>query len=216
MARIAKPKIVKLEIVPRPDDKGDPPSPATASAGNEALAVEAYALMDRLINQHHPALAKAAICLAWMRGKKADKDGRLHLGRAAKSADLHRQLHEYDWIVILNREAFGDFTAQQRAALIDHELCHCRPATDKHNEQKTDAQGKLQWRCRKHDVEEFREVVERHGLWKADLETLYQAMVSSRKEPLLALAQATPKSKKKLRQSNEREPNPAELQELAV
>lgn len=45
----------------------------------------------------------------------------------------------------------------QRVALVDHELCHCTVNED-------GVPTLLH-----HDVEEFGQVVERHGLWKPDL-----------------------------------------------
>lgn len=177
-----KVKVVKLEVVQR------------EACANDALAVEAYKHIDELVERYHPMLAKARLCLAWRRGEKLGPDGHLHLGKAGKCADLHRQLHEYDWVIILNRDAFGTFTPAQRKALVDHELCHCRPACTKDGTQKRDAQDKALWRVRKHDVEEFAEVVQRHGLWKSDLEAFYQAAVSNAKAPLL---DAAPKGKGK-------------------
>lgn len=46
----------------------------------------------------------------------------------------------------------------QRVALVDHELCHCR----------IDAKGNP--KIRAHSIEEFSDVVRRHGLWKPDVQ----------------------------------------------
>lgn len=46
----------------------------------------------------------------------------------------------------------------QKAALIDHELCHCD------YDDVEEVAG-----IRGHDVEEFREIIERYGLWRQDL-----------------------------------------------
>ena len=48
-------------------------------------------------------------------------------------------------------------TDAQRIALVDHELCHCRVA-----------KGKLKMRA--HSIEEFTDIVRRHGLWKPDVQ----------------------------------------------
>lgn len=52
----------------------------------------------------------------------------------------------------------------QRLALIDHEFCHA-------------GQGdKPEWTIFPHDVEEFVIIIERHGLWKWDLQQLGKAV----------------------------------------
>lgn len=84
-------------------------------------------IMAELIEKHHPHLRDAKIALAWMYNKKADVDGRLVLGRAKKGSDLDRDMHGYDFVILLNHEAWNaaSFKPEQQAALIDHELTHC-------------------------------------------------------------------------------------------
>ena len=45
------------------------------------------------------------------------------------------------------------------------------------------------WRIRKHDLEEFREIVARHGTWKGDIEKFAEALLAKKNEPLLNQAQ---------------------------
>jgi hypothetical protein len=59
-------------------------------------------------------------------------------------------------------------TARQREALVDHELMHFTIEMD-------DNAGLVRG-IRGHDVEEFREVVERHGAWKPDLAEFAEAL----------------------------------------
>ena len=66
--------------------------------------------------------------------------------------------------------AWSQFNEKQRVALVDHELCHGTVAVNAEGETKEQEDGRPVYRVRKHDVEEFREIVERYGLWKADLE----------------------------------------------
>lgn len=47
----------------------------------------------------------------------------------------------------------------QRVALVDHELCHCVAVLDEDDE--------LVLSTRPHDFEEFRGVIDRHGLWNS-------------------------------------------------
>ena len=148
-----------------------------------------YERMDKLIDQHHPHLKDAKIALAWMYGKKEDTDGRLVLGRAKKGSDLDRELNEFDFVIMLNHEAWnmGSFTEEQQLALLDHELCHCQVSIDTSGELKKDEKGRIVYRSRKHDVEEFSEIVARHGMWKRDLEQFAQSEMkfNDSKRPLL-------------------------------
>jgi hypothetical protein len=128
----------------------------------------------RAIPQHNE-LRDAQIAVAWMIGKQPDVDGRIVLGQMKKASELERQLHGFDAIVIINREHWQIFNEEQRTALLDHELCHLAPALDADFEQKLDGHGRDQWRIRKHDVEEFRGVIQRHGCYKDDLESFVEA-----------------------------------------
>ncbi len=51
-----------------------------------------------------------------------------------------------------------------------------------------DEGGVPTWRIRHHDVEEFQEIMHRHGPWKGDLEIFIEAALEKRKRPLLATA----------------------------
>ena len=42
------------------------------------------------------------------------------------------------------------------------------------------------WRVRGHDVEEFEEIVARHGVWKRDLERFAEAIAKRKKSPLFS------------------------------
>lgn len=148
--------------------------------------VSVYAVMEALIRQHHEHLAKAKIAIAWRFGWKANSDGRVTLGQAKKGSDLDRELHGYDFVILLNHEAVngGSLDDKQIRALIDHELCHCQVSKDSNGGDKTDANGRVVYRIRKHDIEEFREIVARHGCWKEELETFVGAALEAKKLPL--------------------------------
>lgn len=149
-----------------------------------------YRVLDKMVDDNHGHLKSAKIALAWRYGWKTDPDGRLKLGQARKASELDREMHCYDFVILLNHEAWNaaEFSEKQMAALIDHELCHCEVAKDEQGEVKEDEQGRTIWRIRKHDVEEFTEIVSRHGLWKGDLEKFAKAAIEKSKAPLMRLA----------------------------
>lgn len=168
-----KPKVLNVEVIPRSEDgrEHDP---------------QCYRIMDRLIAEHHAHLAEARICLAWRMGWKEDADGRLKLGQCKKAGDLERELHGYDFIILLNHEAWNvaEFTTEQMTALLDHELCHAQVTLDDEGEMKRDTAGRPVWRVRGHDVEEFVEIVGRHGCWTSGLEKLAQQAMRNADAPL--------------------------------
>lgn len=146
-----------------------------------------YQIMESLIKEHHSHLSEAKIAIAWRFGWKADADGRVKLGQAKKGSDLDRELNDKDFVILLNHEAWNraDFTEAQMRALLDHELCHAAISLDSNGELKTDENGRTVYRIRRHDCEEFRDVVARHGMWKSDLQEFAAAAINDSKRPLL-------------------------------
>lgn len=155
---------------------------------------EPYRIMEELIPIHHDHLAEAKIAMAWNLSWKADVDGHLVLGKCIKVPAIHRELHDYDFVICLNQPVWNtaDFGEKQRYALIDHELCHASVTVDDADDVKRDAAGRIQYRIRKHDIEEFAEIVHRHGLYKTDLEAFAKVCIQKAKTPLLLRAEQKP------------------------
>ncbi len=164
----------KFEVIHRQDDHGQ--------------VNPIHAVMEALVTQHHEHLAEAKIALAWRFGWTANSDGQLTLGKTKKFTELEQDLCGCDFVILLNHEAWNaaDFDASQQRALIDHELCHCAVKYDADGEVQLDKREKPVWRMRSHDVEEFADVVSRHGHWKADLLLFAQAALEKENAPLLA------------------------------
>ena len=146
-----------------------------------------YKIMEDLVAKHHSHLADAKIAMAWRFGKGPDPDGRLWLGQAKKGSDLDRALHGFDFVILLNHEIWNsaEFAEEHMIALIDHELCHCERAVDADGIPKIDELDRPVYRIRKHDVEEFIDVVNRHGIWKDDIRKLAEAAQEAKDRPLL-------------------------------
>lgn len=147
---------------------------------------EPYKLMREIRNRFHDDIRGARIALAWRTGLKPDPDGHLILGRCMKASDLQRELVDYDFVILLNREVWTDplFTEDKKKALLDHELMHADRAVDEEGEPKIDVRNRPVWRTRKHDIEEFQDIVTRHGLYKKDLERFAEALLKKRKPEL--------------------------------
>lgn len=161
--------------------------------------VEVYRIMERLKADRND-LFEAKIACAWRYGKKADADGRLWLGQCKKGSDLDRSLHGYDFVILLNYEAWQSLDVKQREALMFHELTHAAVSKDANGEAKTDEEGRVVYRIRKHDLEEFREVANRYGCWKDDIREFVTTAINSKaekgKHPLFDAAESNGKHAK--------------------
>jgi hypothetical protein len=170
---VAKPKQINFELI---EDTNSEPYQVLAS-----------------MRKFHTDIDEARIALAWRDNLKPDKDGHLVLGKCVKATDLQREFHEYDFVILLNRDFWEDpeFTIEKKRALVDHELCHAAAAFDKDGP-RYDNRGRRVFRCRKHDLEEFYAIVQRHGCYKRDLELFAEALAKKRKSPLFAAAEQQP------------------------
>jgi len=168
---MGKPKKVMFELI---------------SPGQVFLSGQPYELLAEIRAEQHFDTAEAKIALAWRKGTKPNADGKLVLGRCVKASDLQRELVDYDFVIVLNKEFWEDpeFDRAKKLALLDHELCHATRAVDADGNSMIDTKQRPVWRVRGHDVEEFEEIVSRHGVWKRDLERFAEAIAKRKKSPL--------------------------------
>lgn len=174
---MARPKKVSYVLI-KPDDPEHPE--------NRIM----YAMLQHVRDDDaHKETRAARIALAWSSAWKSDVDGNVVLGKCKKASDLDRELHPYDFVIMLNCEWWQhpEVTDAQREALLDHELMHAAPKMDEDGDQMVDQKKRLVWRMRKHDIEEFVDVVKRRGIWKRDLERMAIALRFSKQKSLLDL-----------------------------
>lgn len=124
---------------------------------------EIYALMASIIHEHHTHLIEAKIQLCWKFGWKRNKDGILTYGKCKKASDFEAELGDADFIIFLNGDLWDKLTDPFKKALLDHELCHAFGLFDAEK-------NEWKWRVKKHDLEEFNQIVDRHGLWRREVE----------------------------------------------
>lgn len=123
------------------------------------------ALVKETIVRHHNRLRTANIAVL-MKDKATQKNGVYVLGTAAVFPDKMKPLTNinYDFLVVLAEDTWIQLTPSEREALVDHELCHCE----------YDENSKPVVRA--HDVEEFVEIIERHGFWRPSLRSMALAV----------------------------------------
>lgn len=174
-ARAPRRRKVSVDLIPHTDSNGQ--------------ITEPYEILEEILNEHHPRLfeVEAKVVLLWRRGWKPDRDNRLTMGKAKRASDLDMALANYDFAIQINAEAWSSFDSDQKRHLIDHELCHCELVADAAEEGgwARNEHGRLVTRIRGHDLEEFREVVDRHGYHvHAALEAFAMTVLSSQKSTL--------------------------------
>lgn len=114
-------------------------------------------LVRDMIEAHHPRLDGARIAVIF-KEKATTSRGRTTLATASLPSGKMKPLLDapYHFMICIGADAWEDATAAKQAALIDHELCHCTFDDDGNPA------------LRPHDLEEFAEIIERHGYWRDD------------------------------------------------
>lgn len=119
---------------------------------------------QEIIEKYHPHLAEASIAFVF-RSEAGSSMGKFVIAKASKFPEKLKPLvdTDYDFLIWVSEEDWNKFDYEKRCALIDHELCHCGGNID---------DG---WTMVAHDVEEFSEIIERHGLWRKELNDMVDA-----------------------------------------
>lgn len=166
---------------PEPPEDGDGDAEAAAPKKPFVLCDEARVIGEELIPDYHPHLKEARILYIFS-GKPMTRNGRVVLAKAMKFNDLNRFFTSLgaeppdeeetaggcDFAVIVNRKEWEEnLTPAQRRAVVDHELCHCI------------RNHKGKWSLRNHDIEEFSEVIERHGLYWEDVAAFAKSVIQA-------------------------------------
>lgn len=125
-------------------------------------APEVEEIAGRLIPALHPHLEEAAIQYIFRHGAELHAHGAEAMAVARRCTGLLEYFSRADFIIEVSSDWWESLSDEQRVALVDHELCHC-------------IEGKKGWEIRPHDIEEFAEIVDRHGLWRSDLRAFIEA-----------------------------------------
>lgn len=160
------------------------PKPVTYErVDRQADSKGVYKVLDKCLKQYRSELRDedCRIAVAWRYGLKKNKDGQLVLGKCKKASDLDKQFSQFDFVVILNHEAWTSMLDdEQKEALMHHELMHIGISEDQNGNTKKDSRNRTMFRVRKHDIEEFADIVAQHGCYKADLEQFVIAALNSK------------------------------------
>lgn len=135
-------------------------------------APEVEEVAQELIEQYHQHLKGARIKYLLRTGDWSSQK-RETWGQAKRVTGEQAFLTNLDFIITIHHDVWEQLDEAGRKALLDHELCHCRLAEGT-------------WYILGHDLEEFVAIVERHGLWRPQLEEFHEAVAGSQQQlPLL-------------------------------
>lgn len=130
-------------------------------------------IAEELINLHHPDSAYANICFLF-RAEHQKSGQKVVLGKCSKQSDKVKILHGFDFIIEFAHDIWQELNDIQRQALILHELKHIELTEGK--------DGEVKLRLAKHDIEEFRDVVEIFGLYTQDLQALATVILEAKEK----------------------------------
>ena len=117
-------------------------------------ASEAQSIGDfQVIPKWHKELKPYKV--AYVEVPTMNKNGDPVLARIKIASAMEKHLSGKDIIMKVNGEAWPTLSDKQRLALIDHEFCHV--TVDEESGNLTNVN---------HDLEEFADIVRRHGLWE--------------------------------------------------
>jgi hypothetical protein len=130
-------------------------------------------IAGKMIQSNHQHLKNAAIAYLIHKVDNDKKDplalpekrqGQSHKIASAKLVpENYKALTGFDFLLTVDERFWLLFDEEKKIALVDHELKHMRQDIDG-------------FYCANHDIEEFSDVVVRHGMWKADVRRFFDAV----------------------------------------
>lgn len=149
---------------------------------SEAPAVRRIA--EELIAEHHPELEGKRIDYLFS-SKPKKTHGKVALGWVTVVTGIAawygqegnedpQKIGEPFFLMVIDRRSWNfQLNSKQKVALVDHELCHL-VVEEIYN--KDGAHTGTNFKLRGHDLEEFADVVKRHGIWLEDVEEFREAI----------------------------------------
>lgn len=133
-------------------------------------------LAATIIKAHRPILAMLKIAYLFREEATVTPDGKVVAGMAIRVDDRAWTLHRHDAMIEIARDVWLDATDEFKQALMDHELGHISIGMDEGRQPIIDEKtGRLKVRMKGHDLEEFDEVLERHGAYHKSLRNFLEA-----------------------------------------
>ncbi|MFW5793999.1 MAG: putative metallopeptidase [Bacillota bacterium] len=161
-----------------------------------------YSTLRDLIRTNHSHLVEANISIYFCDKNKL-KSNQAVIADTSKSSSKLKASTNADFTITIYMNAWDSLNPEQKIACLDHELCHCsvhyEPVkeavgggrggrqrfkivkdelgrTQYTNEIKRNEEGEPKWKLETHDLEEFRSIVDRHGIWDENIRSFKEAL----------------------------------------
>lgn len=133
-------------------------------------------LANDIIDKHRPELKMLKISYMF-RDKAPLSNGIVTAGMCYRQDDKQRTLHGYDFIIEIGRDLWDEATDDFKRALMDHELGHVgiRWQAPNDPEMTEDVPPRIKTYCKRHEIEEFSDVLKRHGTYHESLRNFLAA-----------------------------------------
>lgn len=103
-------------------------------------------------------------------------DEKIVAGMCYRCDDRNRAIHGQDFIIEIAKDVWDEASDDFKTALMDHELGHVGIRMDEDGQPGIDEKtGRIKTYIHKHDIEEFEDVLERHGAYHKNLRAFLDA-----------------------------------------
>jgi len=119
-----------------------------------------------IINKVRQDLKHVQICYMF-RDTAAITDDKVVAGMCIRVDDRNYTIHGFDFVIEIAKDVWDEADDTFRVALMDHELGHVgiRFDADDDDPRRDDKTDRVKTFSKRHDVEEFEDVLERHGAY---------------------------------------------------
>jgi predicted metallopeptidase len=161
-------------------------------------APDVFRIAQKLIADYHAHLDDDRIRIDYLFTDTAvKKAGQIALGTARVVSNLAAFLAGEEgaeergspfFVITILDYAWKDLSPDQKIALVDHELMHCMAAPKMVELENGTEVETLVLSIRGHDLEEFKDIVHRHGFWAPDLESFARVVLVANQQMSLPFA----------------------------
>jgi len=139
-------------------------------------APEVEAIAKDIIDKIRPYLGHVKITYLW-RPEAAISDDKVVAGMCIRVDDRNRVIHDQDFIIEIAKDVWDESpTDEFKRALVDHELGHAGLRMEENGDVIYDEKTtRPKTYIKKHDIEEFEDVLERHGPYHKNLRSFLDA-----------------------------------------
>lgn len=143
---------------------------------NYTPAPEVEQIAQGIIGTHRQILGHLKIAYVF-RDKAPVSDGKITAGMCRRVDDLNHTLHDHDFVIEISKDLWEEIGSDEfKQALVDHELGHCGIRMDESGDVLYDERtNRPKTYVKKHDIEEFADVLFRHGAYHEELRNFIQA-----------------------------------------